>query len=353
MRLARPLGRLTGVVMIAALAGCAAAGPTSDAAGAGTVHDAALRAARKSQRGARAHSTQVAASASLGLVTEPAAGDEPFVTMIDAARASVQMTMYELTDRRIESALVADAKRAVSVEVLLSDGYYGSGSDTNIAAYDFLADHGVRVRWSPAYFALTHQKTLTVDGRESAIMSLNLTSTTDTRDFAIIDSRPGDVEAIQRTFEADFAHQRLTPPAGSGDLVWSPGAATSVLALINGARESIDLENEEMAYAPATRALCLAAPHVDVRIVMTYSADSRRALAQLASCGAHVHLLYGQRPLYIHAKILLVDGRVALVGSQNLSSTSLLYNRELAIRITSPAILRSLAGTFAGDDAAR
>lgn len=135
--------------------------------------------------------------------------------------------------------------------------------------------------------------------------------------------------------------------------MWSPGAATSVLALINGARESIDLENEEMAYAPATRALCLAAPHVDVRIVMTYSADSRRALAQLASCGAHVHLLYGQRPLYIHAKILLVDGRVALVGSQNLSSTSLLYNRELAIRITSPAILRSLAGTFAGDDAAR
>ena len=190
MHLARPLAQLIGVVMLAALAGCAAAGPTSDAAGTGTVHDAASRAPRTPERDARAHSTPVAASASLGLVTEPAAGDEPFVTMIDGARANVRMTMYELTDRRIESALAADAQRAVSVEVLLSDGYYGSGSDTNIAAYDFLADHGVRGRWSPAYFALTHQKTLTVDGRESAIMSLNLTSTADTRDFAIIDSRP-------------------------------------------------------------------------------------------------------------------------------------------------------------------
>jgi cardiolipin synthase len=86
---------------------------------------------------------------------------------------------------------------------------------------------------------------------------------------------------------------------------------------------------------------------------MTYSTDARRALATLAGCGAHVHLLHGQHPLYIHAKVLLVDGRVALVGSQNLSSTSLLYNRELAIRITTPAILRSLASTFAGDDASR
>jgi cardiolipin synthase A/B len=340
--------------MGAALVGCSAGSLTVETTGASSGQRAPSRAGRAAQRRRQAHASLVAAvgAGSLGLVVEPEAGDTPFVSMIDTARASVQMTMYELTDARVERALVADAHRGVNVRVLLGGGYYGSGSEINAPAYDDLHNHGVGVRWAPTYLALTHQKTLTIDGRASAIMTLNLTSTADTRDFAVLDTQAADVHAIQATFDADFAHRRQTPSPGTGDLLWSPGAATGVLALINGAQSSIELENEEMAYAPATAALCSAARRLSVRIVMTDSSDPRPALARLAGCGAHVHVLHGQRPLYIHAKLLLVDGRVALVGSQNLSTTSLLYNRELGIRIRSPAMLRSLARTFAGDYAA-
>jgi cardiolipin synthase A/B len=338
-----------------AIGGCSAGMVTSEA----RAHTArrALHAlspsTRAPHRGRRANGAAAGApagGAALALITEPTAGDAPFVSMIDAARVSVQMTMYELSDERIELALVDAERRGVDVQVLLNRGYYSEVSDTNAAVYTHLHSHGVDVRWAPDYFALTHQKTLTEDGRESAIMTLNLTSTNDTRDFAIVDSRPADVHAIQATFAADFAHRRLTPSQGTGDLVWSPGGAPAVLALIDGARSSIQLENEEMAYAPTTDALCTAARRqVDVRVVMTYSDDAAGALERLAHCGVHIHLLHGQRPLYIHAKLLLVDGAVGLVGSQNLSSTSLKYNRELGIRVTAPAILRSLRRTFASD----
>jgi phosphatidylserine/phosphatidylglycerophosphate/cardiolipin synthase-like enzyme len=42
---------------------------------------------------------------------------------------------------------------------------------------------------------------------------------------------------------------------------------------------------------------------------------------------------------------LLVDGREALVSSQNLSKRSLQYNRELGITLTDSTILSQLART--------
>jgi phosphatidylserine/phosphatidylglycerophosphate/cardiolipin synthase-like enzyme len=284
------------------------------------------------------------------LVAEPQAGVTPFIEMIGGARHSVTLTDYELSDRSVERALAAAAARRVDVRVLLNGGYYDEPDSTNASAYSYLAAHHVHVHYTPEYFALTHQKTLTVDGTTAAIMTLNFTGDySTTRDFAVIDQRPADLRAILATFNADWAGRSISPSRGSGDLVWSPGAAAAVLALINGAHGSIDLENEELDYSPATAALCAAARRgVDVRIVMTYSHDWRAALEHLASCGAHVRLYYGQT-YYIHAKILEVGGAVALIGSQNLSTTSLDYNRELSIEVRSKPLLSQLARDFVSD----
>jgi cardiolipin synthase A/B len=289
-------------------------------------------------------------AAALQLVSEPQSGSKPFVAMIAAARTSVTLTMYELTDPVIEQALAAAAKRGVTVRVLLNGGYYDERDDTNTAAYSYLRAHAVQVRWSPSYFALTHQKTLTIDDSEAAVMTLNFDGLyATTRDFAILDRQPADVRAITQVFDADWQAKRTTPSTGTGDLVWSPGAGPTVLKLINRARSSIELENEEMDYSPATDALCAAARRgVNVKIVMTYSSDWSDAFSRLTGCGAHVRVYYGQR-YYIHAKILLVDGRAAMVSSQNLSYSSLDDNRELGITITSQPILGQLATGFSSD----
>jgi cardiolipin synthase A/B len=286
----------------------------------------------------------------LSVLAEPQAGAAPFLALIGGARTSIDLTMYELFDPRVERALAVAAHRGVNVRVLLNGGYYSKREATNAAAYRYLRGRGVHVRYTPTYFALTHQKTLTVDGRASAIMTLNFDGLySSTRDYAVLDRQPADVAAIIAAFDADYASHRATASTGTGDLVWSPHAAASILSLIGAAQHSLDLENEEMAYAPARDALCAAARRgVAVRVVMTYASEWRDDLAQLRSCGVNIRLYHGQR-YYIHAKLLVIDGRRALVSSQNLSTGSLQYNRELGITLRTKDLVSRLTGDFDAD----
>jgi cardiolipin synthase len=172
-----------------------------------------------------------------------------------------------------------------------------------------------------------------------------------TRDFAVLDRQRADVSAIVTTFDADWAHKRSAPSAGTGDLVWSPGAESAIVRLIDSAHRSIALEDEEMAYAPATSALCAAARRgVAVTIVMTWESDWYDAFSELKRCGANVRVDHGQS-YYIHAKVLVVDGSRALVSSQNLSDGSLEHNRELGIVVTSGPLVKALAADVAADAA--
>jgi cardiolipin synthase len=53
--------------------------------------------------------------------------------------------------------------------------------------------------------------------------------------------------------------------------------------------------------------------------------------------------------LYIHAKIIVVDGVKAFVGSENISSQSLDQNRELGIIVSDSTVLSTLQTTFQKD----
>jgi len=287
----------------------------------------------------------------LWLITEPAAGIAPVIRFISSARHSVEVVMYEFEDRSIERALAGDAARGVDVRVLLNGGYYGDGFPENEAADTYLRAHGVAVRWTPRTFALTHQKSVEVDGRAAMVLSFNFTPQyyASSRDFGVIDTDAADVHAIQATFAGDYSDHPVSAPGGD-DLVWSPGAQGALVGLIDSAHSSLEIYNEEMAAASVVRALSAAARRgVDVRVVMTEDSSWNENFAKLTAAGAHVHLFAESAPLYIHAKMVLADGREALIGSENFSSTSLDRNRELGLLISSPAILSSLQATFDGD----
>ena len=291
------------------------------------------------------------ADSGLSLITEPGPGDRPFLQAVQSAQSSVDLVMYELSDPTFEQALVSAEKRGVPVRVLLNGGYYGGGSAANEAAYSYLKANGVPVRWSPSRFALTHQKTLVADDKTAYIMTLNLVDQdySTSRDFAVADTNSQDVSAIEATFTADWNSQSIRPSDGV-DLVWSPGALDSELSLINSVRHTLDIYNEEMGDSAVTSALEAAARRgVDVKVVMTASSDWDSAFKKLTAAGVHVRTYEQDARLYIHAKMILVDGRRAFLGSQNFSAGSLDDNRELGIILSTGATIRSLEGTFAGD----
>jgi phosphatidylserine/phosphatidylglycerophosphate/cardiolipin synthase-like enzyme len=285
------------------------------------------------------------------LITEPAEGTAPVLSMINNAKSSVDLVMYEFQDKQIADALIADQKRGVAVRVLVDQGYFGKEEKINEPSYAYLASSGVAVHWAPNYFALTHQKTLIVDGREVLIMTFNFSPQyyATGRDFGVVDTDVNDVGAIKNTFTADWNNQKILPSNGD-DLVWSPNSAPDMLLIINSAKKELDIYNEEMKDGRIISALIGAEQRgVAVKVVMTYATAWKLAFQELKSAGVELHLFHGEKGTYIHAKVIVADGSYAFLGSENFSYTSLDQNRELGIFLSDPTVINSLASTFSTD----
>ena len=291
-------------------------------------------------------------SAALNIVTEPDQGVAPVLDLIKSSQKSLDLVMYQMTDKEISDALIDAEKRGVSVRVLLNLGYYGKKeTTTNDLAYQYLQNGGVQVHWTPASYALTHQKTLVVDNSKALIMTWNFVPKyyPTGRDFGIIDTNQNDVNAIEKTFEADWNEDQITPLQGD-DLVWSPGAENDLLLVIQNAKSNLDIYNEEMNSEKITDALKEAAARgVKTRVAMTYTTANKLIFKDLINSGIKIHTFSGKKNLYIHAKMILADESYAFVGSQNFSFTSLNKNRELGIFVNKQSIITSLKNTFETD----
>jgi len=69
----------------------------------------------------------------------------------------------------------------------------------------------VSVRWaSDPGIELTHEKSAVIDSNTALVMTLNLVATdyASTRDFAVVDTMPSDVAAIERSFRRGLAGAR-------------------------------------------------------------------------------------------------------------------------------------------------
>jgi phosphatidylserine/phosphatidylglycerophosphate/cardiolipin synthase-like enzyme len=297
----------------------------------------------------------VGASGALTTYVEPSAGYGFLDRAVLTAKHTIDLSMYELEDARMEADLVARARAGVDVRVLL-DSEYGISS-VNAPAAAVLSRGGVHVAWAPSS-QIFHAKYLVIDGSTLYIGTGNLTAQyySSTRDFWVLDRDRADVVAAGVTFSADFAHRGAPLGTGSGDLVWSPGSTDDLVSLIGSARHTLLVENEEMDSYTIESALESAARRgVDVKVVMTYDSEWHSALSEIAAAGVHVRVLETNQ-VYIHAKIICADcsataGRV-FVGSENFSTSSLDYNRELGIITSDPSVVGPVEATVLGDYAA-
>ncbi|MCX4165075.1 MULTISPECIES: phospholipase D-like domain-containing protein [Paraburkholderia] len=300
-----------------------------------------------------AQTPATASASSPTLITEPDQGLTPIYTFMQSATKTLDMTMYELVDTTAEQTLVQLAANGVTVRVILDQNLESSN---NQAAYTYLSQNGVNVVWANPTYAATHQKSIVVDGKTAAIMTLNLTSRyySTSRDFAVIDSDANDVAAIETVFNADFNSSSITPPAGD-DLVWSPTQSqTDLVNLINSAQSTLQVENEEMSNSKIVTALVNAAKRgVTVQVAMTYSSDWVSNFDKLSAAGVQISTYASSASLYIHAKAILVDYGTPqanlFIGSENFSVASLTKNRELGLETTNAAILSSIQSTLTAD----
>jgi phosphatidylserine/phosphatidylglycerophosphate/cardiolipin synthase-like enzyme len=133
--------------------------------------------------------------------------------------------------------------------------------------------------------------------------------------------------------------------------------AQNFLQHIDQATHSVDVTSEELKDRAVLSALDKAARRgVQCRIVLTDNPAWANAVAEVSAAGCSVHLFPDTKAgLYMHEKILLTDNAALIIGSQNLTTTSLLEIRELSLALdtaTAPDLIAAVESTFDTDYAA-
>jgi hypothetical protein len=292
------------------------------------------------------------AAGTYSLLILPDQGESAIYSFVNSATRSIDMTMYELRDTTMVNDLVAREKAGVTVRVILDRQH----TSVNGAAFSALQAGGVGVTYSSTAFTYTHQKTITVDGTESYISTGNLDTMfySTSRDYGVFDTDAADVAAIEQVFNADYAKTSITPTDGD-DLVWSPTDSQShLLALINGAQHSLDIEQEEFSDTALVNAIVAAENRgVTVRVVVESPSSYTSELNQITAAGGKVTGYSDPNGFYIHAKAIIADYGTStakiFLGSENFSSNSLSNNRELGLIISDAGVMTGVETTFSAD----
>ncbi|GHE15776.1 phospholipase D-like domain-containing protein [Streptomyces alanosinicus] len=277
-------------------------------------------------------------------------GGQPTIyDFINSATSTLDMTMYELEDTTAVNDLIALKNKGVTVRVVL-DRQHKSADN---AAYTSLTNAGIGVVWSSSAYVYTHQKTITVDGTKSLVLTGNLTSQyyATGRDYGVFTDDTRDVAAIEKVFDADYAATSVTPTDGD-HLLWSPTDSRSrLVSVINSATRTLDVEELEFSDSTVVNAIAARAKAgVKVRVVLESPAGYSSEVSAIKAAGGTVVGYSDPSGFYIHAKAMVADYGLSTqeveAGSMNISSNSLSNNRELGIILTGTGVAQPVASTI-------
>ena len=277
----------------------------------------------------------------------PDAGATPYVSVLSKATRTIRVMVYELGTGPIIDTLEAKARAGVKVQMILDLAQ----QSTNQKYMDRLKAAGANVIWSDPQFQYMHAKVLIVDEADSVVSTGNYAAfrMAMERNYAVRDSDPADVDVLVKLFDADFA--RKAPDLTCTRLLVSPiNSKQRLLDFIASAKKELAVESMQMADSDVRAALIARkAAGVDVRVILadpSWISANTQAATSLTAAGIAVR--YMTAPA-VHVKAIVVDGKLAYAGSENLSWTSLTKNREVGVLITEPSNVTKIQSTFETD----
>ena len=283
------------------------------------------------------------------LIVLPDDTAKPLIDALAGAKRSINIRMFLFTDPEMLAAVQAAQARGVKVRVMLNP-QRRDGSSDNEETRQALAAAGVEVRDSSPAFAVTHQKSMLIDGETGYVESLNWETRdlTETRDYAVVTTDALDVAEMQRCFEADWTQTEFKPDPASR-LIWCPNNGRArIAAFIDTVQHTLWLQNERYQDTVIIERLVRAlARGVKVHIMARPPHNLKKdkliegvgGLRIMRDVGAKVHRL---KHLKLHGKMLLADEQRAVIGSINLAPGSFDERRELAIETDAPEVIERL-----------
>jgi phosphatidylserine/phosphatidylglycerophosphate/cardiolipin synthase-like enzyme len=280
------------------------------------------------------------------LIVEPDNGRAPLLNAIQHAQSSIDLSLYGFTDTPLMRAFKDAKNKGIDVRILLNAHPYKANHE-NDKAIQFFKMASIPLHWPGSQFQLLHQKTLLLDHQHAIVMTFNLThsSFATERNFALLITDPAMVQEIQRVFDADWEQKKIN--VENPDLVWSPdNSRKKILALIQQAQSDIEIYTQTISDYEIIGALAKAA-HSNIKVdILLSMPPAKRRLNYLTQAGVNVHI---SQDYFIHAKVLIIDQKRAMLGSINLTKASLDKNRELSVITDDTKIVHQLSKLFNHD----
>jgi cardiolipin synthase len=248
------------------------------------------------------------------------------VDVIRRARQTLALSLFRCNDAEVLAELARATARGVTVEVLITARAKG-GKEKLRKLATALEEAGASVHACGDPVVKYHAKYLIADNGPAVVASFNLTRKCFERtcDALVLTYDPAVVSGLRALMTADREGRPL-PACVSPRLIVGPERARQQLtALIEEAQSSIRLIDAKLS---------------DPDLVTLLNA--RRA------AGVTVEVYSAKRigGLESHGKLMLIDDRLAVVGSLALAALSLDFRREVAILVEEPAAVEGIRQLF-------
>lgn len=308
--------------------------------------------------------------------------------LVENARHSIQIDIFMFGDkigRRIADTLIAKKKAGIDVQLVTDPnmGYAGKTLAKIKPVLDHLTANGVEVRfyptdqlksavpWLKVAKPVNHAKVFVADKQVALLGGMNfMDAEAINRDYMMRvtgDRAAALSELVDRDWRVSGAYRPKAEDQGGH---WEIGE-TAIdrqtvpqlwLKELKAAQRSIDIEMLLMDHPDGVDALIDAHQRgVRVRVLLDKTnygkhsvdfveklplrgAPNLLALRRLVDAGVPVGwYVPRQRWEMLHAKVGVIDGQVALMGSANFTRRAWHGNRELSMRFTDPAVVTRLS----------
>ena len=303
-----------------------------------------------------------AVAAGADTVTVLRSGEATFAELdrlIEAARRSVEVEVYEFGRTDLAAALVAARGRGVAATVIddPSETATASTAITLRANAVDVIDYPVRARM------IDHVKLLIVDGAVAVVGGINWGAGSAANHDFDVEVRGPVVANLERVFARDLVSCGrggvVSPPIPDPSILVAatlPGAEIlpMVLGVVGGARRTLDVAMYTLTDAAVVAAMESAqARGVAVRVLLDPSErPSDPSAASLRAHGVAVRL-YRSSGEKLHAKATIADGGSVLLGSANWTVSGFEHNHELDVSIPgNPLVAAAFEQQFLSDWAA-
>lgn len=290
------------------------------------------------------------------MIVQPDDGLEPVRRFIESAEQSLLVKQFTFTEEALVQEVINRHRVGIEVRVMLNPARSG-GDRANDETYEALRAEGVAVQWTNPKFYVTHEKSIVVDRSAAMVATYNLCPKyfSLTRDYGVVTTDPRDVNEIVEVFDADWTHADWRPASDHG-LLWSNANSREHMArFIDSARSRLDIQHPKYVDAVILDHIAAAAEcGVAVRVLCGGKhgisewdiLDTFSSLRTLRRFGVKVHK---QKNLRLHAKLLIADETIALLGSMNIDRSAFDLRRELGIIIGDAAAVDRFSRVFEED----